>query len=313
MQDDKIAMIGIDGGGTKTEFILFTENGAILKRVLLGASNPNSCGMEKTLEILETGINECRKVCPDVTGIFLGQAGFVSGNAGVGIDAHLRNVYPGVKIKCMTDIINVISSATDMEECTAVISGTGSIVYAKKGDELYRTGGWGFLLDNAGSGYDIGRDALHAALAEGDGIGEKTLITELCEAKLGTKVWDSVGKIYAGGTNMVASFAPVVFEAYEKGDKIAGEIIERTVERLHLLIDHSIKTYGCGEAIVLSGSIVTKNEVVIGKLREKNPGRNFLVPTLPQVYGACVQCAKLCGVPIEKIEAAFAADYRQFS
>ena len=311
MQNHITTMIGIDGGGTKTEFVLFAEKGNILKRVVLGASNPNSCGMEKTLEILETGINECRKVCPEVDGIFLGQAGFVSGNAGVGIDAHLRNVYPGVKIKCMTDIINVISSATAMEECTAVISGTGSIVYAKKGDTLYRTGGWGFLLDNAGSGYDIGRDALHAALAEGDGIGEKTLITELCEKRLGTRVWDSVGKIYAGGSNMVASFAPVVFEAYEKGDQIAGEIIERTVERLNLLINHSISAYGCGEVIVLSGSIVTKNEIVIGKLREKNPKLNFVVPKLPQVYGACVQCCKLCGVPVEEITENFAMDYER--
>lgn len=220
MQDHKIVMIGIDGSGTKTEFILFTENGSILKRVLLGASNPNSCGMEKTLEILETGINECRKVCPDVTGIFL-------------------------------------------------------------------------------------------ALAEGDGIGEKTLLTELCEKQLGTKVWDSVGKIYAGGTNLIASFAPLVFEAYAKGDKVAAEIVERTAERLHLLINHSIKTYGCGDAIVLSGSIVTKNGIVVGKLREKNGDLNFIVPKLPQVYGACVQCAKLCGVPVENMEAGFTADYQK--
>ena len=311
MQEYNIAMIGIDGGGTKTEFILFTKKGNILKRVVLGTSNPNACGIEKTLEILETGIEKCLTVCAEVEGIFLGLAGFVSGNAGVGIDVHLRNRYPGVKVKCMTDIINVISSATDMEECTAVISGTGSIVYAKKGEELYRTGGWGYLLDNAGSGFDMGRDALRAALAEGDGIGEKTLITELCEKRLGTKVWDSVGKIYAGGTNLVASFATVVFEAYEKGDQVAKEIVERTAERLHLLIRHSIDTYGCGEAIVLSGSIVTKNEVIIGKLREKNPELNFLIPKLPQVYGACVQCAKLCGVPAEEISENFTMDYEQ--
>ena len=40
-------LIGIDGGGTKTEFVLFTEHGRILRRVKLSCSNPNDIGLEK--------------------------------------------------------------------------------------------------------------------------------------------------------------------------------------------------------------------------------------------------------------------------
>ena len=39
----KTAYIGIDGGGTKTEFVLFTEQGHIVNRICLEGSNANVC------------------------------------------------------------------------------------------------------------------------------------------------------------------------------------------------------------------------------------------------------------------------------
>ena len=45
--------VGIDGGGTKTDFALCDENVNILKRVTLGASNPNDIGIDNTLKILK--------------------------------------------------------------------------------------------------------------------------------------------------------------------------------------------------------------------------------------------------------------------
>ena len=50
-------LAAIDGGGTKTEFVLYTESGQILKRLLLGGSNPNTVGIEATQALLQTGLD----------------------------------------------------------------------------------------------------------------------------------------------------------------------------------------------------------------------------------------------------------------
>ena len=42
--------LGIDGGGTKTEFLLVSENGDEISRITLGASNPVDIGMSKALD-----------------------------------------------------------------------------------------------------------------------------------------------------------------------------------------------------------------------------------------------------------------------
>ena len=65
-----------------------------------------------------------------------------------------------------------------------VISGTGSIACARdERGRVHRAGGWGTLYDDAGSGYDLGRKAIVAALQAYDGRGPRTqLLKRLCSA-----------------------------------------------------------------------------------------------------------------------------------
>ena len=51
-------LLGIDGGGTKTEFLLSDLNGNEIKRLFLGGSNPVNIGIENTLAVLEKGIKQ---------------------------------------------------------------------------------------------------------------------------------------------------------------------------------------------------------------------------------------------------------------
>ena len=50
--------LGIDGGATKTTFALADRNGVILKKVVLGASNPFDNGFSAACEVLSEGIME---------------------------------------------------------------------------------------------------------------------------------------------------------------------------------------------------------------------------------------------------------------
>ena len=182
-EQTKPAMIGIDGSGTKTEFVLFRESGHIQQRLVLSGCNPNLCGIAQACAVLRDRIDRLRSLTAGICGIYGGLSGFLSGDNGKRILGFLTETYPEIPVVCSGDILNVSASATDEERCITAICGTGSLVCAINGSTIHRVGGWGYLFDRAGSGFDIGRDALTASLAERDGIGPKTAITRLVESR----------------------------------------------------------------------------------------------------------------------------------
>lgn len=309
---DGKAFIGIDGGATKTEFVLFTDSGNILKRVKLEGSNPNVSGLNAAVQILTDGINSLLTVREDISGIFAGIAGCSSGNNGEKMRAALSKTFPLFKITLQSDIANVFASATDKENCVAVICGTGFSIFAKSGEELNRIGGWGYLLDDIGGGYGLGRQAIRAALAERDGFGEKTAITTLVEEKLESGVWQSIGKIYSGGDSYIASFAPLVFDAYDMGDECAEKILDQHTRYISELLDFTLDNYECDKTIVIAGGLLKNNTVLLEKIKHhlKNDA-TFITPSLPQIFGACYKAISLYGKPQETFGNTFKVNYEK--
>lgn len=52
------AIIGIDGGGSKTEMILFSKNGYVYNHIIYKGTNPNIYGLSNVTETLINGISE---------------------------------------------------------------------------------------------------------------------------------------------------------------------------------------------------------------------------------------------------------------
>lgn len=309
------AMIGIDGGGTKTEFVLFRETGHIQQRLVLSGCNPNLCGIEQACAILKAGIDRLRSLTVRVCGIYGGLSGFLSGDNGKRILAFLTTTYPELPIVCNGDILNVSASATNEGRCITAICGTGSLVCAINGRTIHRVGGWGYLFDRAGSGFDIGRDALTASLAERDGIGPKTAITRFVENRLGTTVWNSLDRLYAGPKAYIASFSHAVFDALREGDAVAQDILRQNMEALCEKIRFAAERYDGGHTVILSGGLLCQQEVLLPLIRQKlNPGLSIRIPELPQIYGACVLCCQTFGAAENPhFRENFTADYQQYA
>ena len=305
-------MIGVDGGGSKTEFVLFAEDGTVFERLLLGACNPNAIGIEESAALLQRGINELMEAQRNICGIYIGSSGFLTGGNGKKIRSILSRAYPQVEIRCETDIMNVIASGTDEDSCVAVICGTGSIVFAKEREKLTKLSGWGFLLSSSGSGYDIGREALRAALGEAEGLTEKTRITALVETKLGAPAAQCVQEVYQHDQSYIASFTPLVFDAYQQGDAVAERIIRENAESLASVINHAASNYDCGKRIILSGGLLTGNEIFQRMVRDAlDPDLTVVVPSVPQVLGACRLCARMCGVAVREMDEKLISQYHE--
>ncbi len=286
-------LLAVDGGGTKTEFLLFTQQGEILDRLLLSGTNPNSCGFSKSQAVLKTGVDHMLSLGFPIKGILCGIAGCINETNRKSLLSFLTERYPHIQARVTSDIYNVIYSVEHAENCIAAICGTGSVVYARTSEGLKQLGGWGYLFDNSGSGYDLGRDAICAALADQDGIGPHTLLTELVDAKIGGRATKSMNTLYGAGKDYIASFASLIFKAEEMGDPIAAQILKKNADRLSFLINSAAKLYNSGPAVLLSGGIVVKQPAFRSALFEGlMPHLKPIICDTPQILGAAANCCQ---------------------
>lgn len=303
-------MIGVDGGGSKTEFISFGSEGTIFRHIIKGATNPNTVGLEKSIDIINKGINEVAPPEHRVIGIYVGGSGFLTGNNGEKIREALMKKYPGIKIKCKSDILNVIATCTNEEKCIAVICGTGSCVFVKEESQLIKYGGWGPWLSKAGSGYDIGRDGIYFALRDKENMGRKTIISHYVEAKAGMPVEELIAEVYKNDQSYVASFASCVFRAYNEGDEVALDILNNNAKALSELINHASASHHIYENVILSGGILTNDEVFSSIMKKYlNKDIKVTVADKPQVCGACILAAKMCEKDNEKMRIKLLREY----
>ena len=291
------ALIAVDGGGTKTEFVLISPSGRLIKRLVLPGSNPNSITVSGAVDILCRGIDSLQREGQRILGIFVGGAGFYSGNNGAAVEEGLQKAYPGIKIRCESDICNVLACAQDPENAIAVICGTGSVVYATRKGKLLRCGGGGWRLETLGSGYDMGRSAISAALEHRDGTGSATMLTDAVEQKLGGRVWDQIQTVYAEDTAGIAAFAPLVLHAWLSGDTVAADIVEKNCRRMAQLIHTAAEKSPEATQVILGGSLLTQCPEYRQKLTQMLDKRlSASVLDVPQVWGACLRSAALAGV-----------------
>ena len=264
MANSKIKyLLGIDGGGTKTEFLLTDMNEQEIKRLFLGPSNPVNIGIENTKDLLRQGITEiCEGFDLAEISVFAGLAGGGTGNLKVEVNNFLGELGFGAYSNGR-DTDSVLKIALKDEDGVAMIMGTGIIAFSSCGGELHRVGGRGYLVDKGGCGFNFGSDALTTAFEFLDGRGGSELIFNLVEEKLGQSLDSSAPVIYAGGATFVASLAPIVFEAYKQGDDEARRILERNTYEVAKIIKTARKHLKNGGKTVICGGLCRQKDILL--------------------------------------------------
>ncbi len=302
-------LIGIDGGGTKTALVLTTSDGHILNKHIGEATNPADIGVEECANRLEKQLDALLKDFggreAEIESIYAGIAGSANTKTKNAVHAHLCALLPNCRhIDNGSDAFNALYGESDDGYGITLIAGTGSSSFVLTENGMSQVGGWGYLVDDAGSGFSIGKAALMAAYRSFDGRGEKTMLEEMCLNKLGINFRDAIPQIYEGGKHYIASFARVAFEAFEKGDGIACQIIDDAAEALcvHLraCLTHVTKF---PTVCVAAGGVISNDRffgIVTEKLGDDLNRVRILRPVLPPVYGALVKAARDVGIKTDK-------------
>lgn len=290
-------LIIIDGGGTKTDLVLLTEDGAACCRLIGNASCPTSIGLDKSFSVIvgliEQLIEKSGISRKDVIGLYAGIAGCGVSSVGNALAEGLRIAFPEIlHIGCGSDVINALNCGLYNDDGMALVCGTGSALLVRSNNKLHQVGGWGYLLGDEGSGYDFGRMGLTAALKAFDGRGEKTVLSQMLNDTLGLPVQDAISQIYEGGKQRIASLAPVVLKAAVLGDMVAVSILEQATEKLcHMLITGSRHLETKKYRTVLIGGLWNAEQGLLKRImEEKLPDNHVLIQSeVPPIYGAAIQ------------------------
>lgn len=243
---------GFDGGATKTNAMIATEDGNVLSLATSGPSNYHVVGLKGAGESILNSFQEAakkaglRKKKVDVA--IAGLAGLDCGYDERVLSSALTGLGLADQFKVVHDTTIALYGATGGQAGVIVIAGTGSVAAGMDGKgAAFRVGGWGPTLGDEGSGYEIGRKALSAAMMAFDGRLPRTELEEEIRRALRLDSTDGIMmKVYGErmSVTQIAALAPIVTELAKKGDQVASNIVRETVESLASLAKATIVRTG---------------------------------------------------------------------
>ena len=255
---------GIDGGGTHTRIEMRDMDNCLVRRGDFGPFNINSIGETAFRGLLREvfawcgGMENCARLC-------VGAAGISNPKVGEILGEELAQAGFAGQWKLCGDQEIALRGAMDGPG-VVIISGTGSICFGKNAaGQTARSGGFGHLIDDGGSGYALGRDVLNAAVRSFDGRCSSPAMESAVYAQLsGTAPQDIVSFVYNPATDKsaIAKFSHIALALAEQKEPVAQEILDRGAQALSELVEavqRSLSLSGC--QIALLGGLLSQDNV----------------------------------------------------
>jgi len=243
------AIIGVDGGGTKTKFLLADLHGRIILSKTLGPSTTGIYNEQK--EVFYQGIKSFgSRLLQDYTikSVFVSLGGFFDPQIVDFLKTITRAKLVAVERESSGFLVSQCAPIWGFD--IVVMAGTGSVaVGIDVNGNIINNGGWGPILDDRGSGFSLGKYGLRAISDFIDGRGDWTLLVPLimssdliCEdsiekeeirnmdQKLAEMKSDQLRVLLKNFLRKInryntAALAPLVIQAARQDDFIAKDIV----------------------------------------------------------------------------------------
>lgn len=316
----KRLLIGIDGGGTHSTAVAAYPDGRIAAVAYGGGLNFHNIGVTPVRERMEALVDElCRKAACPAEKVCVG----LSALDGPADEATLSLFTTGTlrpdQLDLQSDAYIALMGATQGEPGVIVICGTGSMLLALDAQgQQHVSGGWGYLLGDAGSGYTLAREGLLAAIDYAEGLGPSTPLLE--DALSFFKVPAPralIDRIYAPDAtpDQLAGFARCVLGRATEEDPAACSLLERNMQRLAAhaagLISRapectSVRLYGGIFAhSALARSIFTR------ELQQRSPAAHVAAPEYPPELGALIHLLRQQNALTDEVLATLKTTYEE--
>ena len=239
-------VLGIDAGGTKTRAAAFAIPDSPCNAPLPIAEAVSGCGnaaldpqasgesvfsaaSQAIRKAQDAGFGKCRKI--------------LCGAAGVSSKVGSRTAADFLREKLLplcgnTEVLSdaelsLIANFGGKGDGLLVISGTGSAVFLRNNGKVTRSGGWGHLLGDGGSGYHLSITALRLLVRQHDEGHADPALENAVFQFLGASDYPSlVSFVYGSPKSAVAALAPVIAALAEEGNASAASVIHTSAMEL---------------------------------------------------------------------------------
>jgi N-acetylglucosamine kinase-like BadF-type ATPase len=306
--------LGIDGGGTKTEFLLIDAAGQVLARHQCGSAYYLEIGFERLRTLLEEGVRAVlsQSGMPAPAFAYVGLPAYGEDSSLLHrLEATAAGALGKTAHRCGNDMICAWAGALGGADGINIVAGTGSIAYGEYSGRQARGGGWGELFSDEGSAYWVAREGLALFSRMSDGRAAKEALYALLREhfKLSNDL-DLCAAVYGQSSatrSSIAQLAPLVSRAAAQGDAQAREIFQRAARELAAIVTATRASLCVPRQLALpvscSGSLFKLKDLLLEPFKqvlEQQPDAyRFVSPRLAPAAGAALYAAKMAGQPLD--------------
>lgn len=310
-------ILGVDGGATKTSCVIADSRGHVIIEGEGRPSNYHVVGINLAKAAILEAVNDALSSAklklnrPKFKVACFGLAGMDSLNDRKKITDFIVNMKLAEKNIVVHDSSIALYGATLGRPGVILIAGTGSVAAGKNKEGIFaRAGNWGHIIGDEGSAYDIGRKTMVSVIREYDGRGSSTLLTNYVKQYLNlSKIDEIMERLYVEKMSVteIASLAPLVVKAAEKGDKIALNILNLATRELALAATTVIKKLGMEQenfevgtigGVFKSGNIITSP--LSREISKVAPKAQITTPKFKPAMGAIFLALERLGVKVSE-------------
>jgi N-acetylmuramic acid 6-phosphate etherase len=240
-------VLGVEGGGTKTLALVADRNGNVLARGLAPSASHRRVGFEKACQSLSTAVEGALsqvpggRTAPGRWGDRIAAACF--GLSGVDQPSDHALFRDWLRQQGLADNVEILNGAelilvggTPDGWGIGLFSGTGSVCLGRTQDgRTARVGGWGPLLGDEGSGYQMALQALQVSTQAADGRGgAQALLQAILKHWRLDKPQQLIDYVHRPETTTaeIAELAVPVLELAGKADPDARKILHHAAQAL---------------------------------------------------------------------------------
>ncbi|KMY50918.1 N-acetylglucosamine kinase [Peribacillus loiseleuriae] len=285
-------LIGVDGGGTKTEAAAYDLNGNLISTGMSGYGNLLINEDQAIFHIIDA-ITQCLLPLKkrDCCYLYLGLAGYGGVTDTRTIEESIRRSF-NIPFTIENDGIIAHAALLKGKEGILTIAGTGSVSMAVHNRVYKMAGGWGHLLGDQGSGYWIALEAFKRMTYEEDNQQAYSPLTGQILTKLGYKSVADIKKfIYSSSKGEIASIVPLIVDQAKAGDDIAQTILMEAgchLANTTLAVYHKLP-FPAQVTVAIKGGILTNipivQEAFIDKLKAMLPETQFVLDEVSSTLG----------------------------
>jgi N-acetylglucosamine kinase-like BadF-type ATPase len=305
--------LGVDGGGTKTRFVVVDHDGRVTAAHETLGTDHLQLGIDGVRDVLGNGLAALFRQA-GIDGSAIAHAFF--GLPAYGEDSAVQPMLDALpqpllrhrRYSCGNDMVCAWAGSLAGEDGVNIVAGTGSIGYGERRGRSARAGGWGEVFGDEGSAYWIAARGLNAFSRMSDGRLPRGRLHAAMRSSFGLRAdVDLCARIArARSRSEIAAIAAVVASTAYEGDAFAVRIFDDAARELAAIVEAVAQSlhFESGERIPVSfsGGVFKAGQLIIGPFRrrieELSAGYDVKAPLLSPAAGAALYAARLGGLPL---------------